>query len=62
MSTTRSLKKITEMASDEECDNPKKDILKKPSGDNSLCRSQQEEQIEQGDSAKDYQYEFIMHV
>lgn len=62
MSTTRSLKKITEMASDEECDNPKKEILKKPLADNSLQRSGEEESMEQGDSAKDYSFEFIMHV
>lgn len=62
MSTSPSMKKIIEMPSDEESDNPKKDMLKKSSTDNSMSRSLGEEQIDQGESAKDYQYEFIMHV
>lgn len=67
MSTTRrtkmerNLKKIAERESDSESNNQKMSNFKKPSPENNNGVIS-EEQIDQVDAAKDYQYEFIMRV
>jgi len=68
MSTTRNvkadhkLKKIQELASDEESDNSNAKGLKKLSLDRQADRNISEEERDQGEEAKEYQYEFIMQI